>query len=227
MAVHEQQPLEEAELAHRVVARVDRLKSFFSCDADADIGGLDHRDVVGAVTDSEAHGSETVLDKADDEGLLERRGTAADDGAAPSRELEEDLLGVLLLEGVAEGGTVNDETVATGALTIVVADDVRDARDAGCGAVELEGTTEAARPASGGAVRRVGRLMFELLGESFGVEEALESTAELVVGRVGLAVLAALDDDEVHVAREEVARLGDGDGGLELVTGGNPDLGGR
>jgi hypothetical protein len=226
VAVNEQQPLEEAELAHCVVGGVDGLKTFFTGDSDSDVCGLDHRDVVGAVADGEAHRTESFLDEANDEGFLKGRGTATDDGAAASGEFEEDLLGKRLLKGVAKGRTVNDETVASRTLTVVVADDVGNARDAGGGTVELEGAAEAARSAVGAraAVFCVGRLVFELGGESFSVEETLESTSKLSVGGVGLAVLASLDDDEVHVAREEVASLGDGDSGLKLVPCSDPNL---
>lgn len=221
----EEQPLEEPELAHRVVARVDGLQSFLARDADANVGCLDHRHVVGAVTDGEAHRPEAVLDEPDDERLLQRRRAAAHDGAAPRRELEEELLGEGLVERVSQRRAVDDEAVPARPLAVVVPDNVAHARHARRRAPQLRRPPEAARAAQ--ALRPlllVGRLVLELLGEALGVEEALERVAELPVGRVGLAVPAALDDDEVHVARQEVARLGDGDRRLELVARRDPDL---
>jgi hypothetical protein len=53
LAVHEQQAHQKAELADRIVAVVDRLPALLACDADADVGRLDHRDIVRAVADRE------------------------------------------------------------------------------------------------------------------------------------------------------------------------------
>lgn len=69
-AVHEQQLFEEPELADRDVGRPGSLETFMARDPDADVGSLDHRDVVRAVADREQDRFEVLLDELDDERLL-------------------------------------------------------------------------------------------------------------------------------------------------------------
>lgn len=66
MPVNEEQATEEAELSNRIVRRVDSLETFFTSYTDTDIGSLNHRDIIGAITNCQAHGAETFLDKFDD-----------------------------------------------------------------------------------------------------------------------------------------------------------------
>jgi hypothetical protein len=87
----EEQPREEPKLSDSVIGRIDGLKTFLSRDTDTDIGGLDHRDVVCAVSNGESHDAKVVLDEVDDLGLLERGDSAADDGVATGGELEEEV----------------------------------------------------------------------------------------------------------------------------------------
>jgi len=89
--VNEQQLLEEAELADGDVGRARRLQTLVARDADANMGSLNHRHIVGAVSNGEQDGLEVLLDELDDEGLLQRRHTAAHDRLAHDGELEERL----------------------------------------------------------------------------------------------------------------------------------------
>ena len=79
-------------LRNRIIRRVDGLQTFLTRDTNTDIRSLDHTDVVGAVTNSECHRTETVLDEPDDESLLQWGHTTADDAAALRREAEQQLL---------------------------------------------------------------------------------------------------------------------------------------
>jgi hypothetical protein len=94
---------EEAHLSDSVIRRVDGLKTFLSRDADSDIGRLDHRDVVGSVSDGEGHDAKVVLDEVDNLSFLERRDSAADDGVAAGGELEEEVFGPGFGEGLRRG----------------------------------------------------------------------------------------------------------------------------
>jgi hypothetical protein len=66
--------------------------------------------------------------------------------------------------------------------------------------------------------------MFHLICEAFSVEELFDGSPNLTVGRVRFSVFASFDDDEIHVARKEVASLSDSDSGFEFVTSSDPDL---
>jgi hypothetical protein len=74
--VDEEELLEEAKLADGDVGRARRLQALDAGDADADVGGLDHRDVVGAVANGEEDGLAVLLDELDHQGLLQRRDAA-------------------------------------------------------------------------------------------------------------------------------------------------------
>lgn len=83
-----------------VVGRVNSLQTLLSRDSDSNVGSLDHRDVVGTVTDGKRHDAEVVLDEVDDLGFLQRRDSAADDRVAASRQLKQQILRPLLREGL-------------------------------------------------------------------------------------------------------------------------------
>jgi hypothetical protein len=76
------------------------LQTLLSRNADADVGRLDHRDVVGAVADGERHDAEVVLDEVDNLRLLQGRDATADDGVAARRQLKQKVLGPLLGESL-------------------------------------------------------------------------------------------------------------------------------
>ena len=76
--LHQQQLAQVAELRERKVGRVGRLHPLLPRDADADVGRLDHRHVVGAVADGERHGAlDRVAHQRDDLRLLRRRAPVA------------------------------------------------------------------------------------------------------------------------------------------------------
>lgn len=97
-AVDKQQLLQVPELADGDVGGTRSLQAFVTRDADSDVRSLDHRDVVRTVADSEQDRLEVLLDKLDDESLLEGRDAAADNGLAHHGEFEERLR-ELLFEG--------------------------------------------------------------------------------------------------------------------------------
>ena len=68
------------------------LHALLSRDADADVRGLDHGDVVGAVADGERVHPQLLLDDAHDVRLLQRRRPAAQHRAAVRRQLQEQVL---------------------------------------------------------------------------------------------------------------------------------------
>ena len=88
--VHEQQPLEEAELRDRKVGGVDRLAALLARDADADVRLLDHADVVRAVADRERDGPAAALapHERDELALLRGGHAARDDRAAEARDAQ-------------------------------------------------------------------------------------------------------------------------------------------
>ena len=79
-------------LCNGVVGRVDSLKTLFTRDTNTNVRRMNHTDVVGAVTNSKSHGTETILDEPDDKSFLQWRHTTADDTAALRREAEQQLL---------------------------------------------------------------------------------------------------------------------------------------
>jgi len=133
VAVNEEQTFEEAELTHRVIRGIDGLKSFFSGYSYSDIGCLNHRDVVRSISDRETHRTETILDETNDESFLKRRGTAADDSFAASCEFEEEIFGVKFTESVTKGGSIDNESVTSRSLSVIISDNVRDSRGTSCG----------------------------------------------------------------------------------------------
>jgi hypothetical protein len=79
-AVDEQQLLQVLELRDGDVGRPRRLETFDARDADANVRCLNHGHVVGAVADGKQDRFGIVLDELDNERLLQRRDSAADDG---------------------------------------------------------------------------------------------------------------------------------------------------
>lgn len=79
-AVDEQQLLEILELRDGYVRRAGRLETLNARDPYADVRGLDHGHVVGAVTDGQEDRLGIVLDELDNERLLQRGHSAANDG---------------------------------------------------------------------------------------------------------------------------------------------------
>lgn len=66
-----EQLAEEAELGDRDVGATRGLETLDAADTDADVCRLDHRDIVGSVTDGEKDGPLLVLlDQLDHHGLL-------------------------------------------------------------------------------------------------------------------------------------------------------------
>ena len=98
--MHEEQLREEPELADGVVRGREGLGALTPIDADADVGGLDHAHVVGAVADGERALLGARLHELDQLGLVLGRGAAADDRAAGGGQRQEVLLDV----GGEEGG---------------------------------------------------------------------------------------------------------------------------
>lgn len=76
-AVDQQQPLQVAKLGNTVIGSEHRLQTFLATDADADVGRLDHRHVVGTITDGQRNGLFVLFYQVDDHGLLQRRHPAA------------------------------------------------------------------------------------------------------------------------------------------------------
>ena len=53
---------------------------------------LDHADIVGTITNSQCHGSQTIFDKLNDKGFLQRRDSAAHNAFALSGKPEQKML---------------------------------------------------------------------------------------------------------------------------------------
>lgn len=66
-----------AELGYGHVGRPSSLKTLDTTDTNPNVGGLDHRDVVGSVPDGQEQRLEMAFDKLDDQGFLKGRHTAA------------------------------------------------------------------------------------------------------------------------------------------------------
>jgi hypothetical protein len=69
--MHQQQLLQEPKLTDRDIRTPRRLQALNTRDANADMSGLDHGDVVGAVSDREEDRFQVLFDEFDDEGFLE------------------------------------------------------------------------------------------------------------------------------------------------------------
>ncbi|KAG7832737.1 hypothetical protein KL943_004678 [Ogataea angusta] len=91
-AVHEQQLLEVLELADRKVCAACGLHAFHAADADADVRGLDHRHVVGAVADRQQQRALLALHEPHHQRLLQRRHTAADHRFAQNSDFQQQIL---------------------------------------------------------------------------------------------------------------------------------------
>lgn len=95
--MNQQQLAQKAELGNGHVGTAGGLQTLHAADTDADVGSLDHGDIVCSVTDGEQNRLLLVfLDQLYHQGLLQRRHAAADDCLAHDGEVEEQLLEVLL-----------------------------------------------------------------------------------------------------------------------------------
>lgn len=74
-AVDQQKLSEESELGDRNVGGSSSLKTFHTANTNTDMGGLNHRHIVGTITNGEKQGLEVTLDKLDDQSLLQWRDT--------------------------------------------------------------------------------------------------------------------------------------------------------
>lgn len=70
--MHQQQFSKIAELTNCYIGASCCLQTFDTTDADTDVCGLDHRDVVGAIADSKENSFRAPLNKLDDKCLLQR-----------------------------------------------------------------------------------------------------------------------------------------------------------
>ncbi|KAH6605615.1 hypothetical protein Trco_004768 [Trichoderma cornu-damae] len=194
-SVHKHQALQEPELRDGVVGRHGGLPALDTGNAHADIGLLDHGDVVGAVTNGQGHDIQSVLDHGHDRGLLRRADAAAQDGPALLAE-EEELLHQAIVQGPSQGETINDQSM----------------RGSG-GLVVLPGGSEILVTAS------------QAKQPQAIVQQLLDQTDEGLVGALALGgVLVDLDMDQLHIVVEQVAGEANVDGGLDFVAGQHPEL---
>lgn len=110
-AVDEEESPEVLELFEVVVGGVSCLLAFVAHDADADLGLLDHGDVVAAIADCQGDDLEVLLDELDDLGLLVGSGPAAYDSPTLGDEVEEDGGDFLGVEDGVDGFSFDDERV--------------------------------------------------------------------------------------------------------------------
>lgn len=89
IAVDEEEVAKETELGNRKVRGHDSLHSLVSGDADAEMSGLDHRDIIGAVSYGERDLPSVVTHKASHKRLLERTDAAADHRLASPPDLQQ------------------------------------------------------------------------------------------------------------------------------------------
>jgi len=107
-AVDEEEPPQEPELGDGVIRGPDRLQTLLAADAHANVGSLDHSNVVGPVANREGDGLEGVLNQQDHLRLLERGDTAADHRFAPLPNVQHQPLHVIL-QGKLERLAVNNK----------------------------------------------------------------------------------------------------------------------
>mmetsp|Transcript_1248 Transcript_1248/g.3760 ORF Transcript_1248/g.3760 Transcript_1248/m.3760 type:complete len:684 (-) Transcript_1248:1219-3270(-) len=215
-AVDEEEALEEAELGDGEVGGVDGLEALVARDADADLGGHDHVDVVRAVADGEGDGGgrDVLMDELDELGLLLGRDAAGDDRAAGGEDAEDDGLERGIAEEVGHGLAVDDEclgrAVRDGGLELLRCP------DAAVAVVFVRGRAE---DVEAGADEG---LVLLVVGEELGGAAHLVEVEEggLELGGRGLGA----QDGERHAGSEELARLADLDGGLALVASEHPEL---
>jgi hypothetical protein len=82
-SVPEQESSQILELGERIVREGSSLVSFFSEDADSNVGLLDHVDIVGSVTNSQSNSScLSFLHKSDDVSFLGRRESVGNGGSS-------------------------------------------------------------------------------------------------------------------------------------------------
>lgn len=106
--MHQQQPQQEPELRNTIIRCAGRLKSLHPRYPNADVRPLDHRYVIGTVTDGKRHSFRVFRDALDDFGLLQGRYAATDDNLAGHAEPEE-VSAQFATEGVLQSLAVNNE----------------------------------------------------------------------------------------------------------------------
>jgi hypothetical protein len=113
-AVHQQQALEEAETADRIVRRVGRLHALRAADADTDVRLRDHIDIVSTVADSKrAAAGHSLADEAHNLRLLVRSRSAGDDSCAVHCDVEEVGSRARLAQRSVQRALVDDQRVRT------------------------------------------------------------------------------------------------------------------
>lgn len=110
-SMHENQPTQKSELTNGVVRRHDRLTSLFSCNTHANVGLLDHGNIIGTVANSKGKTIQSSLHHVHDLGLLTRTNPAAKNSFALLAEQQE-----LLLQAVVQNQfkrlSINDNSVS-------------------------------------------------------------------------------------------------------------------
>ncbi|KAJ2864202.1 hypothetical protein GGH94_003066 [Coemansia aciculifera] len=243
-AVHEQELLQEPELRDRVVGRHDGLQPLLAADANADVGLLDHADVVGAVADGQAQRAQAVLDEPHDQRLLQRRHAAAQHGLAPHRQVQQQRRQVRL-QRVLKRVPVDDQPQRR--LALQQRRGVGDVARAHVvpHAAQPVPPLHAVRPAQRRRRRRRRRLLpaphqapprpgvpgrnpSHCAAPAAAVRQVAVEVAELPQRPLQLLARSrrglGLDDHELHVAVEQVAAVPDVDGRLRLVAREHPQL---
>lgn len=89
-------------LCNSIVGRVDRLQTFFTRYSHADIGSLNHADVVRPVANCQRHRTNAFFDQFDNERLLQRRYAATNDSLALDGQAEQQTLAVIVRKCLLE-----------------------------------------------------------------------------------------------------------------------------
>jgi hypothetical protein len=216
-SMREQQDRQVSELCDGVVGRIDCLHTLLAADANADVGFLDHRHVVGAVSNGEradrhavlVHGH-TLLDELHHFSLLVRRHTTGHHGLTALRELQQHVLAGLVVAIVhsQQTGPIDNESTRFGARRVAHIRAVMVAVVAATAVCRTEFTAPI-------AIR--GLLQLLRLDHT---ELLLQSREQRL--RIGACLL--VDDDVLHelLRLHQVARHGDVDGGLFFVAREHP-----
>jgi hypothetical protein len=73
--VNQKQLPKESELTNCHIGRSGSLKTLHTADTDTNVGGLNHRNIVGAVTNSQEKSLLVTLDKLNNQSFLKRGNT--------------------------------------------------------------------------------------------------------------------------------------------------------
>lgn len=107
-AVDQEKLLKEPELSNGKIGAACCLQAFDTADTNADMGRLNHGHIVGTIANGEQDGLVVLFDEFDDERLLERRDTAADDGLAHDGQFKHYLFNVFF-ERKGQRATIDDQ----------------------------------------------------------------------------------------------------------------------